>query len=152
AFTLNYRTADGTAIAGEDYMAIPAGTLSFDGQPRTLTIPVQVKGDKLVELDEQFFVELLGLNKDFNGHLTISSNQVSATILNDDTPEISIIPSDGDENGWVAGKFRFKFDGDYTSSTATVITYHLGGSAEAGQDFSDSHGRTISIPAGENYD
>ncbi|RRN77064.1 hypothetical protein EIM50_21505, partial [Pseudoxanthomonas sp. SGD-10] len=79
AFTLNYRTADGTAIAGEDYTAIPAGTLSFDGQPRTLTIPVQVKGDKLVELDEQFFVELLGLNKDFNGHLSISSNRVSAT-------------------------------------------------------------------------
>ncbi len=55
--TIDYATADGTAIAGLDYQAI-SGTLTFDPGQTTQTITVLVFGDVVDELDETFFVNL----------------------------------------------------------------------------------------------
>ncbi|HUP42200.1 MAG TPA: choice-of-anchor Q domain-containing protein, partial [Thermoanaerobaculia bacterium] len=53
------QTADGSATAGEDYIAVPATVLTFpQGGPLTQTVTVQVIGDTTVEPDETFTVEL----------------------------------------------------------------------------------------------
>lgn len=77
--TVDYATADGTAIAGTDYV-MQAGTVSFAAGETSRTISVAVQGDTQFELDEMFFVNFRG---SANG--IIVRNQGQATILNDDT-------------------------------------------------------------------
>src|SRR5262249_44415859 len=58
AVKVDFATADGTAQAGSDYTAA-TGTLTFaPGAAGVQTINVAVTGDKLVELDETFLVNL----------------------------------------------------------------------------------------------
>jgi hypothetical protein len=55
--TVHYATANGTAAAGSDYNAT-RGTITFaPGQTRR-TVTVFVRGDRVKELDETFFVDL----------------------------------------------------------------------------------------------
>ena len=55
--TVNYRTANGTAIAGSDYDAV-SGKLTFARGETSKTILIPVRGDRLAEHDERFFVNL----------------------------------------------------------------------------------------------
>ena len=59
AVTVNYRTADGTALAGSDYQA-SSGKLTFASGETTKTIRVPVIGDRLAEPNETFSVHLSG--------------------------------------------------------------------------------------------
>lgn len=79
AVTMSYRTADGTARSGDDYVA-KTGTLTFAPGETTKTITIAVKGDSKRETDETFFVDLLGL---CSNALSTKSRGIG-TILNDD--------------------------------------------------------------------
>ena len=57
--TVNYGTANGTAIAGKDYVAT-SGQLTFGPTDTTKTITVLVNGDRTDEDDEYFVVNLSG--------------------------------------------------------------------------------------------
>jgi hypothetical protein len=57
--TVSFRTADGTAKAGEDYAA-KSGTLTFAPGETTKTITIAVTGDNKRESDETFFLDLFG--------------------------------------------------------------------------------------------
>jgi hypothetical protein len=56
-FTVNFTTADGDAVAGEDYVAT-SGTLTFLPGETVKTITVQTLADPALEYDESFFVRL----------------------------------------------------------------------------------------------
>ena len=78
--TVDFATADGTAIAGEDYTGT-SGTLTFNpGDPLTQTITISVLSDTEVEGDETFVVSLSNAT-----NATISSDRATVTLLNDDT-------------------------------------------------------------------
>ncbi|MFL6227645.1 MAG: Calx-beta domain-containing protein [Pyrinomonadaceae bacterium] len=81
AVSVNYATADGTAIAGSDYVAT-SGTLLFPPLATTALVKVQVNGDYVVEPNETLRVNLS------NAVNAWSINVPSAlgTILNDDGP------------------------------------------------------------------
>lgn len=55
--TVNWATADGSALAGSDYVA-GAGALTFAGGETTKTVTVLVKGDLTDEYDQGFYVNL----------------------------------------------------------------------------------------------
>src|SRR5262249_25946802 len=55
--TVNYATADGTAVAGLDYLATN-GVLTFAPGTTSQTLTVKVLGDALNEISETFFVNL----------------------------------------------------------------------------------------------
>src|SRR5262249_24472475 len=55
--TVNYARADGTATAPSDYTAA-SGTLTFAPGQRSKTVTILVKGDRVAESDETFFVNL----------------------------------------------------------------------------------------------
>jgi hypothetical protein len=56
-FTVNYATADGTAVAPDDYTAA-SGTLTFGGgNPNTQNIEVTIIDDNLVEPTEKLLCE-----------------------------------------------------------------------------------------------
>ena len=77
--TVNYATANGTAIAGADYQAA-SGTLTFSPGQTLKSVTVPVSGDTLVELNETFSVNLSGAQ-----NATILDSQGVATITNDDS-------------------------------------------------------------------
>ena len=83
-FTLNYATANGTAVAGSDYV-VKSGTLSFIGTVgESRAVSVTVNGDSTVELDETFALVLSGIVA-ASRNVTISQSQATGTITNDDT-------------------------------------------------------------------
>src|SRR5262249_40686337 len=77
--TLNYVTADGTATAPSDYVAIPLTSLTFDPGVTSKTISVIINGDVNFEPDETFTVNLSNPT-----NATISKAAGTGTIQNDD--------------------------------------------------------------------
>jgi tripartite motif-containing protein 71 len=77
---IGYATADGTAQAPSDYTA-KTGTLTIAAGALSGTITIAVKGDKLVEPDETFFLTLVGFP---SGPAVIDRGSATGTILNDD--------------------------------------------------------------------
>ncbi len=76
--TASFATADGTAKAGSDYVAV-SGTLTFNPGVTTRTITVNVISDTVVEPNETFFVKLSAPT-----NATIGIAQGTGTIVNDD--------------------------------------------------------------------
>jgi hypothetical protein len=80
AVTMSYRTANGTAAAGDsDYIA-KIGTLTFAPGETTKTITIEVKGDSKREANEHFYLDLF----DNSSNSQLSKSRGLATILNDD--------------------------------------------------------------------
>jgi glucose/arabinose dehydrogenase len=83
--TVNYTTADVSAIAGSDYVTT-SGTLTFTPGQLTQPINVTLNGDTTFEPNETFNVNLSGAS-----NASIADSQGVATISNDDAqPTISI--------------------------------------------------------------
>ncbi|MBE9008944.1 hypothetical protein IQ250_01785 [Pseudanabaenaceae cyanobacterium LEGE 13415] len=86
--SVNYSTANGTAIAGQDYIATN-GTVQFQPGQTTRTVNVQILGDQIVEANETLFLNLTS-----SIFATIADNQAIGTILNDDAdPLLSVTAS-----------------------------------------------------------
>ena len=77
--TVDYTTADGTASAGSDYGA-KSGTLTFPKGATLRAVVVFVKGDRVPETDETFFVNL----SNPSSNAVVADSQGRGTILNDD--------------------------------------------------------------------
>jgi Ca2+-binding RTX toxin-like protein len=82
--TVSFATADGAAKAASDYQAA-TGTVTFAPNETTKNVTVNVNGDKMAEMDEEFFVVLSNAT-----NATIARNQGVATILNNDAATVSI--------------------------------------------------------------
>lgn len=82
--TVNYTTADGTAIAGSDFTAT-SGMLTFAPGEITKTIAVPIVGDTNGESSETY---TLTLSSPVNA--TIVTATATGTITNDDPPSLSI--------------------------------------------------------------
>ncbi len=82
--TVDYATADGTATAGNDYVA-GAGTVNFPAGTTTQTITVIVNGDRVDEPNETFVVNLGNPS-----NATIADGQGQGTINDDDLPPPTI--------------------------------------------------------------
>jgi hypothetical protein len=75
---VNFATANGTAVAGQDYNAT-SGTVTFPAGSTSADVVVQVRGDTIDEPDETFFVNL---SNPIGG--TIVDGQGKGTILDDE--------------------------------------------------------------------
>jgi hypothetical protein len=75
--SVHYRTLDGSAVSGQDYVDTTS-TLSW-AAPGPRVVAVQVERDDLHEPDEWFTVELFGPRG-----VTIVGGTATATVLNDD--------------------------------------------------------------------
>ncbi|MDX6288051.1 MAG: hypothetical protein QOG53_3536 [Frankiales bacterium] len=77
--TVQFATANGSAVAPSDYVARPLTTLTFTAGQTTKTVSVTVKADSLAEPDEDLFVNL---STPVNA--TLADAQGKGTITNDD--------------------------------------------------------------------
>lgn len=138
--TVQYATANGTAVAGVDYTAT-SGTLTFEPGELTKTVTVAVSGDALDELDETF---VLNLSNAGNG--TIADGQAVATIRNDEVAvSINDISVAEGNIGTVGAVFTITLS---TASThAVTVQYATApGSATAGADYTTANGAVVFAP------
>lgn len=63
AFTVDYSTSDGTAIAGIDYEAV-SGTLTFGPGQQVATLTIPITADDVAEANESFRLTLSGVTGD----------------------------------------------------------------------------------------
>ena len=83
AFTVDYATLAGTALAGDDFAAT-SGTLSFAANQTTATVSVTINGDTTFEGDEGFSLVL----SNATGGASLADPEAAGTITNDDTAPI----------------------------------------------------------------
>ena len=146
--TVDYSTADGTAVSGSDYTAT-SGTLTFLPGEVTKTIRVLVNPDSVVESDELFFVNLTNA-----AHGSLADANAKITIVDDDNtgpalPTISV--SDASVTEGDTGTTSMSFTvvlSEAASEDVTVDYATTAGSAVAPDDYTDVTG-TLTIPAGQ---
>ncbi|HEY6169838.1 MAG TPA: Calx-beta domain-containing protein, partial [Verrucomicrobiae bacterium] len=111
--SVSFTTVDGSAFAGEDYVATN-GTLIFMPGDTTKSITVTILGDTIVEPNENFFVALTAATNAY-----ILDGQGAGTILNDDGgPQVSESPRN---DFWIP-------NGTVNAVLETNGTIYLGGS------------------------
>jgi len=127
-FTVQYATANGTAIAGSDYKAA-TGTLTFRPGEMTQRVRIELLDDNLVENNETLFLQLSNLS---TGSARLASTPGVGTILNDDTPQLIVDDVTGSES---AGTFRFTVSlTGASSSKVTVRVTTADGAAKAAKN------------------
>ena len=141
--TVNYSTANGTAVAGRDFVPL-SGTLIFPAGTTSQLIRVGVIGNTFSESNEVFWVNLTNA---FNA--TIAVSQGVGTILDDDPfPALSISDATVLEGniGTVNAVFSVRLSAQ--SGRLVTVDYATGdGSALAGLDYVATNG-TVTFPPG----
>ncbi|MCB1613272.1 MAG: hypothetical protein KDI60_16190 [Xanthomonadales bacterium] len=140
AFTVPVSSSDGSAMAGSDYTAIPAGTsLGFTGAAgQTQTATVAVQGDAIVEANETFAV-VLGAPS--NALVSIADGSADGTIVNDDTATVAIdnvVEAEGD-SGSSSYSFAITLTGNVQDGF-TLPYQSMDGTATAGSDYTSVAG------------
>jgi hypothetical protein len=112
--TLNWSTADGTAVAGSDYVAASGQVTFLPSGGNTQTITVSIQGDLTAEVKETFLINLSVVS----GNAVLADEQAQGLILDPDT------------------KFYVVNDG------SPDRTYEYGLTGQAGENYSLGSGNT----------
>jgi len=140
--TVDYATANFSAVAGSDYTAT-TGTLSFPAGTTSQQIRIPVNGDTLVETDEQFTVSLSNAQ---NAVLT-ANNTATVTLTNDDTPSLSVAAVQVQEGNSGTTEAVVTVSLSSASSQAVSVNYGtVDGTALAGSDYSAVSGSLLFNP------
>jgi hypothetical protein len=141
--TVNYATANGSALAGSDYTAA-SGTLTIPAGSTSGTFTVTVTGDTVIEPDEAFFVNLSGAS-----NAVITDSQAVATILDDDLSSISIGDATVTEGNWGTTYAALPLTLSQANPRAvTVSWWPYSGTATSSLDFGWA-GSTVTFAPGE---
>ncbi len=140
--TVAYGTADGTARAGQDYIA-QTGTLTFAPGETSKTIKVKVAGDTAIEGNETLKINLTSPTG-----ATIASSSATGTIVNDDA-RISVADATVTEGNNGTSNLAFTVTLSAAASGPVTVAYATSDvSARAGQDYAARSG-TLTFAAGE---
>ena len=147
AATVDYATADGTAVAGADYT--PArGTLRFAPGETEKTISVSVIGDTVDEVDETLALRLSNAQ---GAILSGGAASLSAigTIADDDLSAVSVASASAPEGDTGTSALTFTATLSTASDEAATVDYATAdGTAVAGVDYTPARG-TLSFAPGE---
>ncbi len=146
ATTLTY-SVGGTATSGSDYIAL-TGSVTIPANQTTADIDVTVLNDGTVlEPTETVIVTLTAVTAGNSGITLGTTVDATMNLTDDDTATVTIAKiTDGNENGPVNGVFRVTQTA--ASSTATTLTYSVGGTATSGSDYTTLTG-SVTIPANQ---
>lgn len=143
--TVNFATADGTAVNTSDY-AFNSGVLTFAPGETSKTIVVTINGDTTVESNETFSVILSGASG-----ATLADSEGVGTITNDDSPPVpslSIADVSVVEGNRNSKRMTFTITLSAVSSLSTTVRYATAnGTATSGSDYASTSG-TARISAG----
>jgi hypothetical protein len=131
----------GTAINGVDYSFIPM-TITFAAGSSTADIVFSTTNDGNYEGTETITAALAG-----GGPYTIGSGHVTINLIDDDKPEVSVVKIADAAEGGATGTFQFSRTGN--TDAPLSVTYFIGGTATAGDDYTQLSG-TISFASGSS--
>ncbi|WP_218058918.1 Calx-beta domain-containing protein, partial [Flavobacterium crassostreae] len=142
--TVTY-TVSGTATAGTDYVTL-TGTVVIPANTTSVTIPVVVMGDTIVEGIETVAVLVTNTS---NASVSVNPSASSATVTISDDPlfsgsKVGIFKTKDAAEPSTNGLFTVSLNNPV--STPTTVTYTVSGTATAGKDYVTLTG-TITIPA-----
>ncbi|MGI9213065.1 MAG: Ig-like domain-containing protein, partial [Methylococcaceae bacterium] len=131
AVTIDYATADETAIAGSDYITARGTVTIPKGQTRQ-TLTLNVIGDTTPESDETFLLQLSNVDG-----AVLDTTEATATITNDDQPSLSIKSIDVTEGNSGSSKAVLTVSLSQRASQPVTVQYSTGtgGTATAGVDY-----------------
>ena len=130
--TLISLSVGGTASGGVDYASLPFNATIVAGQT-TAVIDVAVLDDSIFEGNETVEVTLLGIASGEAGISVGSANTATVNIVDDELGQtVSITAIDGSEGG-TDGQFTVTLSSP--SSTNTLISLSVGGTASGGVDY-----------------
>src|SRR5262249_18089269 len=127
---MTWKSVDGTATAASGDYAGGTGTLTFLPGQTVKTITVFVNGDTTPEPNETFIVQISGATG-----ATVGTNLTTITILDDDSPSVSVAGTD--LNGAEQAQDPIVFTITRSNNLAGPITINLtwGGTATYGTDY-----------------
>ena len=133
--SVRYATADGTALAGADYV-FGSGTLAFDAGVTTRTVTVTTLQDDLEEQDEAFAVTL---SAPTNAALAGGRETAAGSIWDDDgLPQLTIADTSVGESG---GEAVFRLSLSRAAPRELTVAYRTAdGTAATGKDYSAAAG------------
>ncbi len=139
AVTVDYTTADGTALAGSDYDAL-SGTANFAAGVTTQTVIVTVRGDTIDETNESYT-----LNLSSPANATLADAQATGTITdNDAPPSVSIADVSASEG---TGSLTFAAVLSAPSGRTITVSYATAdGSAVSTADYVAANGVLTFLP------
>ncbi|MDX6529932.1 MAG: large repetitive protein [Blastocatellia bacterium] len=145
--TVDYATANGTAIEPSDYNAIPTTQLVFNPGETSKIVTVLVNGDTLDEPEETFFVILFHAT-----NASILDNQGQGTITDNDVPP-TLTVNDVSLNEGNTGSTTFHFIVSLSAPALTGgVTFDIatqdGTAKTAGGDYSAKSQTSQTIAAG----
>jgi len=132
--TVDFATADGSAVAGSDYVS-QNDTLTFDPGVTSQTITVLVNGDTAFEPNETFLVNL----SNATAGIVIADNQAVGTIVNDDSAPLASISIDDVTQPLAKGASSFVFTVSLAEASTQAVTVN----------YATANG-TLSSPGGYN--
>lgn len=139
--SVDYATSDVTAVAPDDYIA-RSGTVLFATDEYAKTVVIDLVGEKLCELDEEFEMQL----SNPTGSTQINRSTGSGTIRNDDTCRLKVKDTTATEN---QPNLLFEVTMDKASSQTVTVDYSSADiTATAGADYTAVSG-TLSFAPGE---
>lgn len=140
--TVTYGTADGRAIAGQDYVA-QTGTLIFAPGETSKVINVKVIGDTVIERNETLTINLTAATGG-----KIADRSATGTIVNDDA-RIYVADASVTEGNGGTSTLAFTVSLSAAASGPVTVAYATAnGTAKAGQDYVAQTG-TLTFAAGE---
>jgi Tol biopolymer transport system component len=118
--TVDYATANGTAVAGNDYAPIN-GTLTFTAGQTSKTLTVAIVGDPVLEDNETFLLNLLNPSS----NVAITNGVATGTITNDETLNIRRISvsstgTQGNDNSYTGYTPSISADGRYIAFSSNA--------------------------------
>lgn len=143
--TVDAASANDTATAGSDYVALAATTVTFAPGETSKMVTVAVNGDLLDETNETFFVNLSGAS-----NATILDNQGLGTITDDDAqPALSVVAASITEGNSGTKTLTITVALSVASGLPVSVNYATSnGSATAGSDYVAASD-TLNFAAGE---
>ena len=143
-------SVSGTATENADYAALPGTAIILAGRS-SVTIPVSVIDDQLIEPMETVVITLTGGNS--AGNVYTGTGTATINISDDESVPANLVLSiskdaDAAEPG-TPGSFIIALPENITASEDITVSYMASGTANAGIDYSDL-GASILIPAGSN--
>ena len=139
--SVRWKTADGTAESGDDYVA-ERGTLTIPARERSGTIRVRLLDDRIHEPRETFAIRFSAPEG-----ATLGNDEAIGTIFDDDSvPGLAVEDASAEE-----GAREILFTAELSNGSASPVSVEwetVDGTAESGDDYATATG-TLTIAAGD---
>ena len=140
--TVEYATADGTAVSGADYQAVATSTMTFDPGETSKTVSVTVLTDTAVEGDETFTLQLSNpsVAPSAGNSVNLVNSAGTGTIGNDDSATLSVastgrVTEDAGTAGFTVSSGGVVVEASANVTVSYTATGEAGDTATAGSDY-----------------